>query len=38
MVGTPLYMAPEIIEGGFYDERCDNWSLGAILYYILTGK
>jgi len=36
LVGTPIYMAPEIIQGS-YDERCDNWSLGCILYLLLTG-
>ena len=29
-------MAPEVILGS-YDERCDNWSLGVILYQLLTG-
>lgn len=36
MVGTPIFMAPEVIQG-CYDERCDNWSLGVILYNLLTG-
>ena len=29
------YLAPEIIEGS-YDERCDIWSLGVILYILVT--
>ena len=37
--GTPLYEGPEIIfKKKHYDERCDVWSAGLILYEILTGK
>lgn len=36
IVGTPYYIAPEIIKG-YYDERCDVWSLGIILYILVTG-
>ena len=36
-LGTPYYLAPEIIEGK-YSEQVDMWSLGVILYVMLSGK
>ena len=36
-VGTRYFIAPETIRGE-YDEKCDVWSIGVILYYILSGK
>ena len=37
ILGTPYYMAPEVLKGD-YNEKCDIWSIGAITYYLLTGK
>jgi calcium-dependent protein kinase len=36
-IGTPLYKAPEVNLGTGYDQRCDIWSLGIMLYKMLTG-
>ena len=36
-VGTPHYVAPEIFKGA-YDLKCDNWSIGVILFTLLSGK
>ena len=38
VVGTPLYMAPEVITRGIYDRRADLFSLGLILWEIYYGK
>ena len=36
-VGTTFYMAPEVIQGN-YNEKCDLWACGVILYIMLCGK
>jgi len=36
VVGTPLYMSPELLMKLGYDDRTDVWSLGCIFYELLT--
>ena len=37
MIGTPLYMAPEILKKENYNSKVDIWSFGAITYMLLGG-
>lgn len=32
-----MYLAPEVQDGGHYDSRVDLYSLGAILFFLLSG-
>lgn len=36
-LGSPLYMAPEIIKRESYDHRVDTWAIGVMTYICLTG-
>ncbi|KAI1709027.1 protein kinase domain-containing protein [Ditylenchus destructor] len=38
LCGTPMYMAPEVASGHAYGKEADIYSLGAVIYYLGTGK
>ena len=37
VVGSPYYIAPEVLNKD-YNEKCDTWSVGVILYMFLVGR
>ncbi|HVW25868.1 MAG TPA: protein kinase [Polyangiaceae bacterium] len=38
IAGTPPFIAPESLHGGFLDQRADLYSLGALAYFLFTGR
>jgi serine/threonine-protein kinase ULK/ATG1 len=38
LCGSPLYMAPEILQHQRYDSKADLWSTGAVLFECIAGK
>ena len=38
LCGTPNYISPEVLSNKSYGIESDMWSLGCILYALLTGK
>lgn len=38
LVGTPLYMAPQILKSDKFSSKCDIWSLGMMFYEMLYGS
>ncbi|RDW68419.1 pkinase-domain-containing protein [Coleophoma crateriformis] len=38
LCGSPLYMAPEILRYEKYDARADLWSVGTVLFEMITGR
>lgn len=38
VTGTLLYKAPELFQGGSYDQSIDMWAVGVITYELLSGQ
>lgn len=36
--GTPAYMAPEVILDEKFDSKSDMWSLGVLLFILISGR
>ena len=38
IIGSPHFMAPEILKGKGYSYSCDYWSVGICIYYLFYGE
>jgi len=38
MLGSPLNMAPEVLDGGYYTNKVDIWSIGTVFFELLFGR
>ena len=38
IIGTPHYLAPEVMQGKGYSYESDLWSLGIVFYELVCGK
>ena len=37
-VGTVAWMAPEVLKGEFYNEKCDVFSIGSVLFEVVSRR
>ena len=38
LIGTPFFIAPEVLKGNGYTYSCDYWSVGVLIYYLYYGE
>ena len=38
LIGTPFFIAPEVLKGHGYTYSCDYWSTGVLIYYLYYGE
>ena len=38
ILGTPIYMSPQLLKGQKYSHKVDIWALGLIFYQLLYNK
>lgn len=38
IVGTPMYMSPQLLKQQRYSYKCDIWALGVIFYELIVGR